>query len=218
MNGEAELEKWRAKLRNEWRIADDCGDPMPTRLKVYEMVVLEMKFRSSIELSMTVADLAARWIDTRNPSLIDHAVGLCTNAGIEPPSALWAEVANVARCRLQNDVGAGTPGRLEISSATNRALLLIANLVHSGATLAEASSKAAAWYSITFKKLKPVKASTLDKYYLETWRLPGRDGRVLETELFEKWDSSKSPEAKADWHLIRTMLPEAEFELVGARR
>jgi hypothetical protein len=230
MNDDAELARFKAELENTWRIASDLGDPTPEDMKAFELVLLEMKFRAEFQLALFAAQSVQQWIKSRTPYYIDRAVVACAYAGVEPCPALQKEVAEVARRRLNGDVGAGTPDKLAIEAAKQATLLLIANLIHSGEKLGEACSKAARWHEARYPDLKRIKASTLEKYYVAEWRSEGDDGHSKEHRMFHGrsdkygaiisngWDMLKDEATKAQWKQAANAMPEAGEVLKGERR
>lgn len=206
---EEKLEYWRRKIRNTWRIAEECERPCPEPLKVWEMVQLEMKFYcGDFVLGQTVASYAAQWVESRNPFYIDGAVYLCSTAGIEPPPALAALMAEVARRRFTGEQFNGTADQIDRETAKSQALTLMANLRSAGATMEDASSKAARFMADHYSG-RPLKASSLQKAYTDKWR-------SLENAL-RKYCFEGS-ERNAEWRDILDKLPDADEELRGNRR
>jgi hypothetical protein len=215
---EAELEIGRAELRNLWRIGEELGHPMPDHLKVHDLVLTEMKFRAGFQVSLAVANLAEEWIRTRNPYLIDQAVILCANANIEPPSALWAEIAAVARQRFDGNTRGGTPDSVRKHDALEQAFTLMLNLRHAGATVEVAASKAARWLAEAAPG-QSVKASTLERRYSEKWLVSAEEnGPTREEDFINRWEKTKSEEVKAIWEEALKAMPDANDELKGNRR
>lgn len=206
---EEELEYWCKKIRNTWRIAEECERPCPEPLKVWEIVQLEMKFYcGDFVLGQTVASYAAQWVESRNPFYIDGAVYLCSTAGIEPPPALVALVAEVARRRFIGEQFNGTADQIDRETAKAQALTLMANLRSAGATTEEASSKAARFMADHYSG-RPLKASSLQKSYPEKWR-------TLENHL--RRYCLRGSERHAEWQFLFDRLPDADDELRGNRR
>jgi hypothetical protein len=238
MNCNAELQRFKAELENTWRIANDLGDPVSEDMKAFELVSLEMKFRANFPLAMFAANAVQQWIVTRNPFHIDRAVVACAEAGVEPSPALLKEIAEVAKRRLNSDIGAGTPEKLALEAAKHATLTLIANLIHSGETLEAACSKGAVWRKASYPDLKPLKASTLEKYYVDEWRSEQSDGftkeqcmfdgrqkriatpcgDIIDAKLSNGWNALKDMAAKERWKQIAHDMPEADNELKGERR
>lgn len=218
MTDARELARLKEQLENAWRIADELGDPTPESVKVFELVSLEMKFRAKFEVAMNVASLASQWIKTGNPFCIDRAVVTCFAAGVEPSPSLQHVIAQVARRRLEGTISSGTPEKLAVEDAKQRTLLFIANLIHSGETKDRACSKGAARHARDFPHLKPLKASTLDRYYSDEWRTPGLDGLTREGRTFPRWDEYKDEATREEWESIAKDAPEADDDLRGERR
>ena len=237
----ADLERVRSELFRLWRIGEEIGCPTPQYLKVYELVLLEMKARAPFGSAMLVAQLAAEWIRSSNPSFIDQAVAICKAAAIRLPDSLLDEVATVACQRISRAERVGTPDRVKIDLAKSAALLLIANLVHTGGTLSEACSKAANWFAITYPELKAIKASTFNVDYANQWRSESRDQHALlmaarigsrvrcharcptgkctlEGRMFTAWDANKSAAVVSAWVFVNAGLARASPTLEGTRR
>ncbi len=218
MSNDAELKRFKTELLNCWRIAEELGQPTPKYLQVHELVSLEMKFRAEFPLAMKVANLAADWIKTANPYLIDQAVILCSDAGVVPSDALWVEVANVARKRFAGEVIGGTPDRIKKDDAMAQAFTIMLNLRDSGATMAIAASKAARWLSENAPD-QSIKASTLERRYSKTWLAKAKPGGpTREEEMIARWKESKTQEVKDTWAALLKALPDADDELKGDRR
>ncbi|WP_422932530.1 hypothetical protein [Sphingobium cupriresistens] len=206
------LEYWRGKLRNEWRIADECGPPRTEAGKVWDMVQLEMKFYCpDFMLGMTIASYASQWVETRNPHFIDGAVYLCSLSAIAPPPAVAELVAEVARLRFLGDVRGGTPEQIDREAAKNQTLTLMANLRAAGASLEVAASKASKFLSDHYEG-RALKASSLQKFYTGEWRrleIVLRDNMRLDDDGADRL---------AQWQQILAALPEADDDLRGNRR
>lgn len=209
---EAELEERHAKIRNGWRIAEDCGLPATESEKVWEMVRAEMRFYCpDFMRGVSIAEHARQWIETRNPFHVDAAVQLCGLVGIAPPPTLASLVAEVARLRLAGDVRGGTAAKIFREAAKDHALVFMTNLCAAGLTLEQASIKAAA------QLMHPqfgarYNASSLQKFYSKRWR-------KMESERREYWNTTDEGAAQlAEWQRIIPSLPDAPEELWGERR
>lgn len=218
MTRNAELERFKAELENTWRIASDLGDPVSEDMRAFELVSLEMKFRADFPLAMFAANAVQQWIVTRNPFHIDRAVVACAEAGVEPCPALFRQISEVAKRRLNGDVGAGTADKLAVETAKQATLMFIANLIHAGETLEAACSKAANWHQAKYPNLKRLKASTLDRYYAKEWRKVIEGKSTQEQHMFGQWDRHKDGATKGAWKEIAANIPIAQSDLKGERR
>lgn len=206
------LDHWRGKLRNEWRIAEECGLPRTEAGKVWDMVQLEMKFCCpDFMQGMIIAYYATQWVETRNPHFIDGAVYLCALSGIEPSPAIAELVAEVARLRFLGEVRGGTPDQIKRDAAKNMALTLMANLRAAGASLEDSASKAAQFMSDR-NSGRPLKSSSLQKFYTAEWR---RLEIVLRDNLRLDDDGAHN---RTQWQQILAALPSADDDLRGNRR
>lgn len=204
-----QLDHWRGKIRNEWRIAEECGLSRTEAGKIYDMVQLEMKFYCpDFMRGRTIASYAMHWIETRNPHYIDGAVYLCSLSGIAPPSALAELVAEVARLRFLGEVRGGTSDQIDREVAKNQALTLMANLRSAGASLGVAASKAARFMSDYYSG-RALKASSLQKFYTDEWRRVEKSLRKY---------CEQDGERLAQWQQILAELPDADDDLRGNRR
>jgi hypothetical protein len=208
---QADLDRSRARLHNEWRIASDLGTPVSEAEKMWEMVRLEMNFCCpDFVRGMSIAAHAQRWIETRNPFHIDAAVHLCSLMKIVPPPALAELVTDVARRRLRGEIQAGTPQKIFRAAAKDHALTFMTCLCASGLTVEAAASKAAA------ELLNPIfgasyNTSSLQKFYTRRWR-------SIEAKRREYWASEDGAAQLAEWLRVIPGLPDAPDDLKGARR
>ena len=218
MKDARKLAQLKDELEDSWRIADELGDPTFEHVKTFELVSLEMKFRAKSEIAMNVASLASNWVKTHNPSYIDQAIVTCFLAAVEPCPSLQHLIAEVAHRRLEGKLLPGTSQRLVVGDAKRKTLLYIANLIHAGETKEIACSKGAAKHARDFPNLKPLKASTLDRYYSDEWRTPGPDGLTQEDCTFPRWDEYKDEAIREEWKRIARDAPTAPDDLRGERR
>lgn len=213
-----ELEHQIEELRNVWRIGVEVGEPTPAKMQVYELVLLEMRFLAPFEVAKVVAIAAANWIESRDPYYIDHASEICYEFDVTPPNSLQIEISKVEKKRINDEIVTEKSKSIITKAATNSTLRVIANLIHSGDTLATACSKGATWRTQKYSSLRSVKASTLEVYYDKEWRTNKYRGITSEEVHFLRWDRNKSPEDKITWSRIREAIPEANQELKGERR
>jgi hypothetical protein len=218
MTEESELERWRNQLFEEWRIGEKSGLPTPEYLKIYELVLLEMRYRADNETSTAIANAAAKWVESRNPSYLDFAIVACAEKRIEPPLSLLDQIAIAAKHRIDGTGNPGNPAKAKKQYAKNSVYVFIANLIHSGNTLEHACMKGAIWYVARYPKLKPILASTLEKYYVKEWRSKRSDGNTVEESHHSRWENYKTDADKLGWREISEKIP-SEFErLKGNRR
>jgi hypothetical protein len=218
MTEESELEHWRNQLFEEWRIAEKTGLPTPEHLKIYELVLLEMRFRADSEMSMAVANAAAKWVEGRNPSYLDFAMVACAENRIEPPPSLLHEFTKAAIHRINGTGYSGNPEKVKKHFAENSAYVFIANLIHGGSTLKDACMKAAIWFAARYPYLNPLKASTIEIYYVREWRSKRRKGFTIEECLLRRWKKYKTNADKLGWREISEKIPSDFERLKGNRR
>lgn len=209
MERQAELEWHKAEIRNCWRIAAECGEPVPEAEQVFDMVLAEMKYSCpNLDRSLAVAGYARRWVETGNPYYIDAALYLCSLEGVTPLEALAEQAAKVALARFNGVERAGTSSQIRKANAREWAMTRMAKLCAAGATHEIASSKVARWMAdmdagIVFK------ASTLEKYFTQEWQ-------DISADMKERF--AKDAEHLAYWQVLLETLPEAAADLKGNRR
>lgn len=206
----------RSELEKFHKIAAELGMSNPAT-ETLEIVELEMRYSGSDEipcLGSNVAQLVYMWKTEGNAYYMDKVLLLCRRYGITPPPSVIAEVTAAAEKRYQHGTGAlkTTSDRIEHDANKWQALLLMMNLIYNGEKQHRAGSKAAQ-YMRDVMKVKPIKASTLDKYYVEEIRASG-----IEAEYFEIWSRNFDDQNHEGWKQIIDVLPEAEKTLKGNRR
>lgn len=207
----ADLERRRAEVRNQWRIAEECGETVSAARKVADMVWLEMKFFChDFMRGMNVAEYARQYVLTGNPHYIDGAVYLCSLSGIAPPPSLATLVAEVAKLRFSGNIRAGTASQIRKANAKGYALNMMVNLCAAGATVDVAASKVARHLADNGGGFQ-FKASTLEKEYGE--RMRGHE-HWRRAEFVAEDGRDKLDE----WRRILAQLPDAEDDLKGWRR
>lgn len=169
-------------------------------------------------LSNFCAHHVYEWQKDKNPHHIDLVFFVCAEQGIEPTPTLIKIMCKVAKSRMF-DSPAGTPDKLLRANIENQILRIMLNLVHAGDTLQNAASKAAEWAREQFPARKPLKASTISKYYEGAFRKPiDRTGKTQEEMYFANWDKWKTEEASQFWLRASETMPLADSELTGVRR
>ncbi len=177
--------------------------------KAWREVVSGYRGLASPIQKRTLAGLVQRWIETGTPSYLDDALIYCEINNLPVTSELRKHLASGASARI----GGKTTKALR-EGYKDKAFLLMVNLIFHGASLREASGKAAVW--ISSQNLGyTVKASSLEKDY----PLKYRQGQPsLEEEFHNEWRTNPQPEYDAGWERIRKELPEPSDEERGERR
>lgn len=109
----------------------------------------------------SILALVQRWLDSRDPQFMDHAVIMCEHEKLPILPSLLRHVADAARLRKAKS--RAKLSRAEKESNKHRALRIAANLKVCGITLARACEVAAIW--TTDHGVKGIKASTLEAEY-----------------------------------------------------
>lgn len=205
---------------NEYaRIMEKSAKFNPKLLKG-ERVRLEMRFIAPLELALAVSELAYKWLTTGNPYYIDQAQLICYQNNVTPSPSLTELIQDVLMKRFSyNSSLAGTSEKILNEQSKTQALYLMLNLHYAGDPLHICASKAAKWHSEQFPEHKQLKASTLETYYVKTFRTASD----IETEYFKAWleFENSDPEFKKmreHWNSIKTDLPESDDNLKGYRR
>lgn len=211
-----DYKQYRSELEECHKIAADLGMSNPAT-ETLEIVELEMRYSGSYEipgLTPHVAELVYRWKMEGNAYYMDKVLLLCHRHGITLPPSVIAEVTAAAKKRYQGGTGAlkTTADSIERDANKWQALLLMMNLIYHGEKQHRAGSKAAQ-YMVDVMKVKPIKASTLDKYYVREIRASG-----IEAEYFESWKRQFDDQHREGWEQIIDVLPEAGGTLKGTRR
>ncbi|MBA2483094.1 MAG: hypothetical protein H0V39_01465 [Nitrosomonas sp.] len=184
------------------------NDPLS---QIYDLVFLEMSYASGdIDFTSTIASLVYNWKKEGHSYYIDKAQLLCYERGLIPPPTVMQSIIEETNKRLKSKKSAAV--RIEKGNHKFRTLLLMANLIFYGDTLEEASSKAAQWMK-DILKITPIKASTLEKYYLEEFRNNG-----YEAKYHRNWNKWIEPDVRLEWERINNILPTASEGLKGSRR
>lgn len=208
-----DYKRHRVELEECHKIAADMDMSNPVT-EVYEIVQLEMHYSTNYDLAKAVAQLVAKWKETHNAYYMDKAFLLCHANGQHPSPAVIDEMTAAAKKRYQQGTGALKATSYSVDREANkwRALLLMMNLIFHGEKQARAGSKAAQ-YMVDVMGVKPIKASSLDKYYLAEIRASG-----IEDEYFESWRRRQDVPNHEGWKQIIELLPEAGEDLKGNRR
>ncbi|QSR35218.1 hypothetical protein CFI10_09450 [Marinobacterium iners] len=197
------------------RVAEELGMADPDT-QLYDRLSLELTFLAPFEVAQIVVDYACKWRKTRNPHYVDYAVAVCFESGIQISPTLQQVISEVALARV-NGALSGTPEKIMRESAKLYAFRVMANLIFAGCTLKAASKKAAFQVAGIYKMLKPFKASTLEKEYVDDMRKPG-----LESEYFSRWEKhteEREAEGSAQfWRDAAAKWPEVGSDLTGERR
>lgn len=157
------------------------------------------------------------WFIDRNPYHIDLVMMVCADHGIEPTPTIIELAAEQARSKF-NGSPSGTAVDLLKEHAKRQTFTLMMNLIHNGASLKEASSKAAQWRRNTYPDMARLKASSLEKEYTKIYRQPGYEGLTTEARHFQIWDEHSPADWREYWRKARTLLPLADSDLTGERR
>ncbi|OQX18892.1 MAG: hypothetical protein BWK76_06335 [Desulfobulbaceae bacterium A2] len=186
-------------------------------LDAFELVRLEMLYadghtttENALFLSVALATLVYKWKKEQNPYYMDKALMICATWGVIPSPALLEAITEAAakRYRGGQDVLKATAGSIEREAHKQHAFLVMMNLIFNGETLERAASKTSQWMKDT-RKVKPIKASTLDKYYVKEIRKTG-----IEKKRFETWSrlvKEYSDEERQQWAQNISLMPEAEY-------
>lgn len=206
-----DLERRRAAVRNQWRIAEECGESVSDKQRASDMVWLELTFSCPDFLaSMGVVAYTRQYFDSRNPHCIDAAVVLCAKAGIAPPPTLAMLVAEVAKARMTDSIGPGTAAQIRRANAKGFALDMMASLCAAGATVEAAASKVARHVATIGGGVR-FKASTLEKEYASR-------GREQEHWRRQEFMADDGKEKLDGWRRLIAELPDADDDLKGWRR
>lgn len=181
-------------------------------LVLAERVLSEMRSRAPFELALFVSNAVHNWRTTRNPHYMDLALMACKQHEAMPSPAVLEAATEAAELRF-NGEASGTAEKIITERAKSEALLLMANLIYNRLPQHVAASKAAAQHQKAHPKLKPIKASTLERYYAKQFTKTGQ-----EAELFACWDRVLSEQESAGWQELARNLPMADDELTGSRR
>lgn len=183
-------------------------------LDAFELVRLEMQHaagntENALFLSLALADLVYKWKKEQNPYYMDKALMLCATCRVIPSPALLEAITEAAAKRYRGGqyVLKATAGSIEREAHKQHAFLVMMNLIFFGAeTLERAASKASQWMK-DVKKVKPIKASTLDKYYVKEIRKTG-----IEKKRFDAWRRFEyGDEVRQQWAQIISLMPEALY-------
>ncbi|MAC34876.1 MAG: hypothetical protein CME38_14925 [Haliea sp.] len=181
-------------------------------LELAERVLSEMRSRAPFELALFVSNAVHSWRATRNPYHMDLALMACKQHEAMPSPAVIEAATEAAQLRF-NGEASGTAEKIITERAKSEALLLMASLIYRQLPQHVAASKAATQHSASHPKLKPLKASTLERYYSDRYVKTGR-----EAELFASWDRVLGEQEAAGWQELARTLPMADDELTGSRR
>lgn len=192
------------------------------KLSISESVRIELQAATKDHyVSIVMANFCSQhvyeWFTDHNPHHIDLVMMVCADHGIEPTPTIIELAAEVARSRF-NGTPSGTADNLLKEHAKRQAFTLMMNLIHNGASLNEAASKAAEWLRKTYPQFKPRKASSLNKEYTEIYRQPGYEGLTTEARNFQIWDEHSPADWREYWRKARSLLPLADSDLTGERR
>lgn len=196
-----------------WTIAEELGKPVSESQKVYQAICDEMMgVPIARHHALAIAAYVGSWKATRNPYYIDLAFMMLSSLGGQPTETMLQEDLAARTARFYGSPS-GTAENIQNEGAEWAALLFMANLVIRGATCAEASRKAASFYSLRYPHLKRKKASTLEGYYSKRVRKSG-----LEQDLIRSMERDRQPDWDRQWQEISDAIPACPPDLVGNAR
>ncbi|MCF6273646.1 MAG: hypothetical protein L3J37_10750 [Rhodobacteraceae bacterium] len=156
------------------------------------------------------------WFDTGHPFYLNRACDICQKFEIPFPTLLIEETLKLGESFRKSEVQSRPKDTKPLRKMANdEAMVFVVNLIFIGATLKEASAKAATWYSNVHPKLPLKTASGIERDYSETWKASGYEKECF--EQFKRTDQS-NPEWRNAWEEIRRSTPEAIGKLKGNRR
>lgn len=206
------FEQQKAQLEREWAIADSIDLPVPDYMKVYEMVLLELKQVIWSDLTVYgIASALADWKKTRNQTYLDLAIIGCEEAGISPTETIQKESALAAKRRLEGGV-AESPIKILNAKRNHACYMLMMRLIYVGATLAEASRKAQWWAKKKWPDDRLCKASTLERGYTDNIKQSG-----IQKKYHASWNKSMSKENEEALKKERSTLQEVDAHEAGVR-
>lgn len=212
-NQTLDFEQQKAQLERVWQIGEKNGFPTPEYLKVYEMVLLELKQVIWPDLTVYgIANALADWIKTKNQTYLDLAISACDEVGISPTTTIQKQSAIAAKRRLAGEVIGSSKSVLNAKRKSSCYVLMI-RLIYVGATTREAARKAQLWAKQRWPNERPPKASTLEKGYEVDIKKDGVD-----IGFYKSWDNSLSQENKASLKRERELLQEIDEGEAGERR
>lgn len=213
-----------ANLESCHKIAADLGMSNPAN-EAREKVLLEMRFAAwehgvDDRIANQLANLVFLWKKERDVYYMDKALLLCCrDYGLPPSPALMNSIAEATEKRLVMGSAAlkNKAVNIEKNNVKWRALLLMMNLIFRGVTLNTASRKVSQWMKDVLK-VKPIMASSLEKYYTKECRKKERRSPNLEELYFDNWNKNDTDENRQQWEQLIKIMPDAEDELIGNRR
>lgn len=210
----------RAALDNVHRISRELHEsyphlgPFDEASALASIVTLEMDFMGASHIiALSLGEDAYMWKKERNPYFMDYATVKCMAYGLQTSPTLQKLMADAALRRLEfgPDATPSTADKIKRDRRKFQSITLMANLIFHGVPLHKAASKVAHWLKGQ-SGMKPMKASTLEKYYVEEFRQPGR-----EKEYFDIWHRTIGQDIADAWKKIIEEMPDApDFDL-GAR-
>lgn len=130
---------------------------------------MELKFLWPARHPINVLGALSEWKETKNPFFVDAIQLYCAAHDLTIGPILNGVFVEVAATRFDS-FPSGTPEKVKTLSAKNHCYKFMLIMVYHGVALQIAASKAAKWHSVVFPLLKPLKASTLEKYYEKQYR------------------------------------------------
>ncbi|MBX3640654.1 MAG: hypothetical protein KF888_09090 [Nitrosomonas sp.] len=223
-----------AHLESCYKIAAELGTSNPAT-ESGEKVLLEMRFSAwehgvDDRIASDLAELVYAWKTEKNTYYMDKASMLCSSKGLLPSPTLFEAIAEAAgkRYAVGHIALKSTAESIKRDAIQRKALCFMMNLIYRDVPLCRAACLTAQWMKDVLQ-VKPIKASTLDKYYANEYRAKRYrhhnidlylNGTLysLEELYFENWRRNDTDENCQNWKQIIEMLSEAEPDLIGNRR
>ncbi|MGX7705528.1 hypothetical protein [Methylobacterium sp. Gmos1] len=229
-----------SELERLWEIGESVGESTPDYRKVYEKIVVELSAKTSFDISRGLAAMASNWVRTKDLYYTDEIIILMLDNKITDSPTLNEQVKHAIQLRREGRARADSYRSRATEEAKQQALFVIANLISVGASLAVACRKAVVWHADTYPGLKPFRASTIEKCYVNEWRckiksphfisvykfLDPVSGKIKKTKIYRtreqkirmRWALYRTAEDKELWKDILKKIPEPDNFQIGRRR
>jgi hypothetical protein len=210
-------QRFEDRLHQLWQLQHGSKRPAPTfDDQQFQLEILRAELDHATEagsFAVEITSLIQEWQSSKHPSYVDYALLICRRKGIFPPPTLVSISLLAAERRLTTDLPGMTPQKISRRSGLKFALIIMTNLILSGATQEQAASKTAQYF-VNGSFPNRWKASTLDKRYSEHMH---SEKDTVVRQIHREWNYLV-PHVMEQWRQFGDALPEATTSIKGERR